>query len=282
MRDDNEPGFDLEAVIPASAQVAIDSAPRDREALWDELYAVDAAFFSLLQAVAALARDGIVPFEPLEELVESAALTQFTDGNRATLARIWRVDERVAVPGHGADMKLKKHTVDFELPTIEDLTRNLDARSIFPQLSAAEEALAKARAHLEAARSEAKTLAARAEHLAFEVAQSGVGAADYDRARADLGRAESLIPVFERCLDLAASELATAQVNAREACHAEVRRRQDVLNQAGAVLLTELAKLDAFEAALANVASMLPSTPGAGLLYVGSFRDQAMPQPVMR
>jgi hypothetical protein len=171
-------------------------------------------------------------------------------------------------------MKTRKVTIDLELPaSTAAITAGLDRHQLWPPLAAAENAASEARERLETGRNHVHVLSVRVEHLALDVARGGPSA-DYEQALVRLRAAEGLIPAFERVFDFAEAQLRDARVNAAEACAAEARRRQGVLNKAGSTLLAELEKLDQLEHALAAHATTLPVVNGGGYVYPGSFRDQ--------
>jgi hypothetical protein len=174
-------------------------------------------------------------------------------------------------------VKLVKKTVMFELPSETDIAAGLDARTVYPKLRVAEDDLREAQRRREAHRQKLAELEVRAEHLGFAVSESGDAddMAAYDAARALLPSARDLSPIHDRLVANAEKRVTEAREAAREAATAEAHRRQAIINRAAAPLFAALQELQALERRLAEAAATVATPPGAGVLWLGSFREQA-------
>jgi hypothetical protein len=227
------------------------------------------------QRVLALARcRHVAPLVSSSPTVDMAALA-LTPG-ADPLAAFVNLPQHVIQLRGTEPMKTTRRTIQIDLPaTVASLTAGLDPQTVCPQLAEAEEELVDARRRLVSARSDVEARRARVEQLSAEAA-SGTGGAAYEREYAALMAATNLLPRFEERVVGLERSLTETREAARIATLAEARRRQEVLNEAGRPLLLELQKLDELERAFRDRVAQIPSAPGAGISYMGSFRDQEL------
>lgn len=185
-------------------------------------------------------------------------------------------------PGHRGNpsgrqerMKTQKRIPEIIVPaSVEELVAGLTLLAVYPALAVAERDVTEASGRLDRARTDVQQRHTRVEHLAHDVAAVGADATEYEQAHGARAAADDLIASYETILAQAQQRLAGARDAAREAAHAEARRRQAVLTEAGRVLLTELRKLDEVERALHQAAAKLPAVPYGPTFCPGSIRDQ--------
>jgi hypothetical protein len=192
-----------------------------------------------------------------------------------------RRDDGIPATTHNekATMRTKKINIEIEAPVSLDALVALDVNALCPELAGADRALSDARDRLQQLRTEIAGLELLAdEHAQRIAAGQGDVATEHDHygAVVDLQPRRAMLAAHERAVTDATKARDAAQRRAGELLEVEARRRHQVLASAGAVLLKELQKLKAAEDALAGACAAIPRPPGAGLLHLGSLREQAL------